>query len=55
MDENNQVKVTEIFDVTKAESEAIFHESHADAKALTSCVESDDGSCKNGGTASQSE
>lgn len=28
MDEDNKVKVTEIFDVTKAESEAIFHESH---------------------------
>ena len=28
MDENNQVKITEIFDVTKAESEAIFHDHH---------------------------
>lgn len=26
MDDDNKVKVTEIFDVTKAESEAIFHD-----------------------------
>lgn len=41
MDENNQVKVTEIFDVTKAESEAIFQETHGESRPLSSCWESD--------------
>ncbi|KAK6626382.1 hypothetical protein RUM43_006693 [Polyplax serrata] len=46
MDENNQVKVTEIFDVTKAESEAIFHETHGESRPLISCWESDFASIK---------
>lgn len=41
MDENNQVKVTEIFDVSQAESEAIFNEPHEESRTLSSCCESD--------------
>lgn len=32
MDDDNKVKVTEIFDVTRAETEAIFHDEDAEAK-----------------------
>ncbi|KAL0273132.1 UNVERIFIED_CONTAM: hypothetical protein PYX00_005879 [Menopon gallinae] len=41
LDEDNKVKVTEIFDVSKAESEAIFHESQEESEKFKSCCESD--------------
>lgn len=41
MDEDNKVKVTEIFDVTKAETEAIFHDSRPVARNPGKFWESD--------------